>query len=118
MRAVVVGGGIAGLAAARRLESLSPDVEIVLLERDDVLGGKLRTEHVGAFTIEGGADSFLSRKERGIGLCRELGLADRTVKVHVTAVLTALRVSSRTKAVVAAGKLGLSPDALLAGPDS
>src|SRR5262245_25908921 len=54
-------------------------------------------------------------------ICRELGLADRTVKVHVTAVLTALRVSSRTKAVVAAGKLGLSPDALLAvgsGPDS
>jgi DNA-binding NarL/FixJ family response regulator len=47
-------------------------------------------------------------------ICRDLGLADRTVKVHVTAVLTALRVSSRTKAVVAAGKLGLSADLLLA----
>jgi DNA-binding NarL/FixJ family response regulator len=47
-------------------------------------------------------------------ICRELGLADRTVKVHVTAVLTALKVSSRTKAVVAAGKLGLNVDSLLA----
>lgn len=54
-------------------------------------------------------------------ICRELGLADRTVKVHVTAVLTALRVPSRTKAVVAAGRLGLSAESLLAaapGPDS
>jgi DNA-binding NarL/FixJ family response regulator len=47
-------------------------------------------------------------------ICRELGLADRTVKVHVTAVLTALRVPSRTKAVVAAGRLGLNTDSLLA----
>ena len=54
-------------------------------------------------------------------ICRELGLADRTVKVHVTAVLTALRVPSRTKAVVAAGRLGLTADSLLTGnpgPDS
>ena len=51
-------------------------------------------------------------------ICRDLGLADRTVKVHVTAVLNALRVPSRAKAVVAAGKLGLSADALLArAPD-
>lgn len=47
-------------------------------------------------------------------ICRTLGLAERTVKVHVTAVLTALRVSSRTQAVIAASELGLSPDGLLA----
>jgi protoporphyrinogen/coproporphyrinogen III oxidase len=75
VKVVVVGGGIAGLAAARRLESVAPDAEIVLVERDDVLGGKLRTEHVDGFAIEAAADSFLSRKERGIGLCEELGLA-------------------------------------------
>ena len=43
MRVVVVGGGIAGLAAARRLESVAPDAEIVLLERDDS-SGESRTE--------------------------------------------------------------------------
>jgi DNA-binding NarL/FixJ family response regulator len=47
-------------------------------------------------------------------ICRALGLAERTVKVHVTAVLTALRVSSRTQAVIAAGRLGLDADELLA----
>jgi DNA-binding NarL/FixJ family response regulator len=34
--------------------------------------------------------------------------------VHVTAVLTALKVASRTQAVIAAGHLGLSADDLLA----
>jgi DNA-binding NarL/FixJ family response regulator len=40
-------------------------------------------------------------------ICRELGLADRTVKAHVTAVLRALGVSSRTQAAIEAVKLGL-----------
>lgn len=40
-------------------------------------------------------------------ICRELGLADRTVKAHVTAVLRALKVSSRTQAAIEAMKLGL-----------
>ena len=74
MRVVVVGGGIAGLAAARRLEALVPDVEVVLFEQDEALGGKLRTERIGGFVVEAAPDSFLSRKERGVGLCEELGL--------------------------------------------
>jgi oxygen-dependent protoporphyrinogen oxidase len=74
LRVVVVGGGIAGLAGARRLESLLPHAELVLLERNDEVGGKLRTEHVDGFAIEAAADSFLSRKARGVGLCEELGL--------------------------------------------
>ena len=76
---VVVGGGIAGLAAARRLESLLPDAEITLVERSERLGGKLLTDEVDGFVIEGAADSFLSRKPRGVGLCEELGLANRLV---------------------------------------
>ena len=79
MKVVVVGGGIAGLAAARRLEALIPEVEIVLVERTERLGGKLVTEHVDGFLIEGAPDSFLSRKERGVGLCEELDLADDLV---------------------------------------
>jgi DNA-binding NarL/FixJ family response regulator len=43
-------------------------------------------------------------------ICRELGLAERTVKAHVTAVLRALKVSSRTQAALAAARLGLGPD--------
>lgn len=48
-------------------------------------------------------------------ISRELGLAEGTVKIHVTAVLKALRVTTRTQAVVAATQMGLSPDKLHAG---
>jgi DNA-binding NarL/FixJ family response regulator len=41
-------------------------------------------------------------------ICRELGLAERTVKAHVTAVLRALNVSSRTQAAIEAVRLGLA----------
>jgi DNA-binding NarL/FixJ family response regulator len=40
-------------------------------------------------------------------ICSELGLAERTVKAHVTEVLRALGVSSRTQAALAAARLGL-----------
>jgi protoporphyrinogen/coproporphyrinogen III oxidase len=78
VRVVVVGGGIAGLAAARRLELLSADP--VLVECDRVLGGKIRTERVDGFVIEAAPDSFLARKERGVALCQELGLAGELIE--------------------------------------
>jgi oxygen-dependent protoporphyrinogen oxidase len=74
-----VGGGIAGLAAARRLEALAPEAEVVVVESSSVLGGKVRTERVGGFVIEAAPDSFLSRKERGVGLCEELGLGGELI---------------------------------------
>ena len=79
MRIAIVGGGIAGLSAARRLESLLPDAELTLVEQSGVLGGKLLTERVDGFLVEAAADSFLSRKERGLELCEELGLADELI---------------------------------------
>ena len=43
-RVVVVGGGIAGLAAALRLERLHPGTEVVLVESRPRLGGTILTE--------------------------------------------------------------------------
>jgi len=74
---VIVGGGIAGLAAAYRLRQNSPDLALTLIESDHRLGGKIVTERVDGFVIEGGPDTFLSYKPRGLGLCRELGLEGR-----------------------------------------
>jgi DNA-binding NarL/FixJ family response regulator len=39
-------------------------------------------------------------------ICRELNLAEGTVKIHVTAILKALGVVNRTQAVIAVGRLG------------
>jgi DNA-binding NarL/FixJ family response regulator len=40
-------------------------------------------------------------------ICRELDLAESTVKNHITLILKALNVTSRTQAVIAAARLGL-----------
>ena len=76
-RVVIVGGGIAGLAAAYRLAQTAPDLPVSLLEGEARLGGKIVTERVDGFVIEGGPDSFLSLKPRGVGLCQALGLEAR-----------------------------------------
>ncbi len=74
---IVIGGGISGLAAAHRLVRDAPDIRVTLLEAVDRLGGKIVTERVDGFVIEGGPDSFLAAKPRGVGLCEEVGIADR-----------------------------------------
>jgi DNA-binding NarL/FixJ family response regulator len=50
-------------------------------------------------------------------ICRDLGLAERTVKAHLTAVLNTLKATSRTQAVIAANRLGLDVESLLAQAD-
>lgn len=44
-------------------------------------------------------------------ICRELGLAEPTVKIHVTAILRALQVTSRAQAIVAVNRIGWHFDA-------
>ena len=78
---VVIGGGASGLAAARRLLQQELEPRVTLVESDTRFGGKIRTEHVDDFLIEGGPDSFLSGKPRGVGLATELGLADALIGV-------------------------------------
>src|SRR5207247_7373818 len=60
-RVAVVGGGVAGLAAAHRLVERGVR-DVVLLEASDRLGGSIATERRGGVTIGAGADSFLTEK--------------------------------------------------------
>ena len=45
-------------------------------------------------------------------ICRDLSLSSSTVKIHTSAALRALNVTTRTQAVIAAGRLGLRFDDL------
>jgi len=49
-------------------------------------------------------------------ICRELGLADGTVKIHVAAILRTLNVATRTQAVIEAARLGLSIEGMTQEP--
>ena len=65
-RVVVVGGGIAGLAAAHALHGM----DVVVLESTSQVGGKLRTSEVGGLPVDEGAESFLARVPEALGLAR------------------------------------------------
>jgi oxygen-dependent protoporphyrinogen oxidase len=81
LRIVVVGGGIAGLAAAHRLVELARDegraLDLVLLEAADRLGGTIRTERVDGFLLDAGPDSFISEKPWALALAERIGLGAR-----------------------------------------
>ena len=85
-RIVVIGGGIAGLAAAHRLLELrndqALDLEVLLLEASHRLGGCIATERAGDFLIEAGPDSFISEKPWALRLCERLGLGPRLVSTQ------------------------------------
>jgi oxygen-dependent protoporphyrinogen oxidase len=84
MRLAIVGGGIAGLAAAHRAVEWSRErrraVDLVLFEAADRLGGTIQTERRDGFLVECGPDSFLSEKPWALELCRRLGIEDRLVR--------------------------------------
>ncbi len=80
-RVVVIGGGIAGLAAAHELHSKGQP--FLVLEAEDRLGGKIDggpVEESGlAFDVDMAADGFLARQPEATQLCTELGLGDDLV---------------------------------------
>jgi protoporphyrinogen/coproporphyrinogen III oxidase len=83
---VVIGGGIAGLAAAHRVVELSNakslGLEVILLESSARLGGSILTERIGNFLVEAGPDSFITEKPGALRLCERLGLASRLVSTE------------------------------------
>lgn len=78
-RAVVVGGGIAGLTAAERLAARLGGAAVLLVETERWLGGKILTERREGFVMEGGPDCFLAMKPGGMAMCRHLGIEDRVI---------------------------------------
>src|SRR4051794_4119866 len=75
---VVVGGGIAGLAAARTLSS-EPGVQVTLLEATGSVGGKLKASSFAGHVVDEGAEQVLVRTPEAADLIRDLGLGDEVV---------------------------------------
>ena len=100
----IVGGGIAGLAAAFELSSRG--VPFVLLEAGPRFGGVIRSERVDGFLLEAGPDTLLAQKPEALRLCREVGLEGRLVPTNP---------EQRTLYVVHGKRLHPLPDGMVLG---
>src|SRR5205085_1586363 len=105
---VVVGGGVAGLAAAHHVTELAAandtPVRVTLLEAAARLGGTIASERVDGFLVEAGADSLLTEKPWALDLCRRIGLEDRVIGT---------RDADRRTFIVHDGRLHALPDGFL-----
>jgi len=103
-RIAVIGGGVAGLAAAYRL---SADHDVVLFEREGTPGGKIRSQSLDGFLFEWGPSGFLSSAQELQALIAEIGLAEA---------LTPAREAAKKRFIFWRGKLhqlpAKPPDAL------
>jgi protoporphyrinogen/coproporphyrinogen III oxidase len=103
-RVAVIGGGIAGLAAAHRLVELDPGCELTLFEAAPRLGGVISTVHEEGFQVEQSADNFITTVPWGVDLCKRLGLGDQLLGTNL---------AYRRTFIVRRGRLYRLPDGFL-----
>jgi oxygen-dependent protoporphyrinogen oxidase len=75
-KAIIVGGGISGLATAWLLQEKARKagigLEINLVEKDERVGGKIRSIKADGYLCEWGPNGFLDNKPQTLDLCRDL----------------------------------------------
>jgi protoporphyrinogen/coproporphyrinogen III oxidase len=77
VRVIVVGAGIAGLAAAFRLQQAG--AEVTVLERSDRVGGRIRTVESDGYRMDTAASVLLTTYRRTLRLIQDAGLAGELV---------------------------------------
>ena len=107
LRLVMMGGVyVPRITFSERSDTSEPEIPAESPRRKSITARELgltdRQAQVLALIMEGKSNK---------AICRDLGLADGTVKIHVAAILRTLNVATRTQAVIEAARLGLSFDA-------
>ncbi|HEX2419315.1 MAG TPA: protoporphyrinogen oxidase [Micromonosporaceae bacterium] len=91
---VVIGAGIAGLAAAHALRV--GGVEVTVLEGSSQIGGKLRTTPVDGIPVDEGAEAFVLRAPEGRELAEAVGLGPSLVSPVTSSALLVVRGALRS----------------------
>jgi protoporphyrinogen/coproporphyrinogen III oxidase len=87
-RIVVIGSGVAGLAAGYALKEKlqgDKDVEFLVLEKNSRAGGQIETVLEDGFVLEGGPDCFISDKPWAIEFAGKVGVDEQLVSTNSTA---------------------------------
>jgi protoporphyrinogen/coproporphyrinogen III oxidase len=73
---LIVGAGIAGLAAAHRLQTVAPSLRVAVVDGAPTAGGLIGSSMVAGVRLDTAADAFLARVDGAVDLAHELGMAD------------------------------------------
>jgi protoporphyrinogen/coproporphyrinogen III oxidase len=83
-RIAIIGAGISGLSTAFALQQLAAEagleVETVVLEKKERLGGKMLSIREEGYLCEWGPNGFLDNKPMTLDLCRHLGISERLLR--------------------------------------
>ena len=105
---VVIGGGLAGLAAAEALLNEPPKDDgagragtrrVTLIEPSGRVGGVVETVRRDGWLIERSADSFLAVRPEGVALVERVGIADELIGVDPRVRRALILHHGRTQAV-------------------
>jgi DNA-binding NarL/FixJ family response regulator len=88
-------------------EVMSQSAAPAAYESAPVYDAKAQAANIGLTPRQSEVLSLLVQGKPNKVICRDLNLAEGTVKIHVAAILKALNVTNRTQAVVAVSRLGL-----------
>lgn len=83
-RAIVIGGGISGLASAfylrRKAQAAGVELEVKVLEKEDRSGGKIWSIKDQGYLCEWGPNGFLDSKPQTLELCADLGISQQLLR--------------------------------------
>jgi oxygen-dependent protoporphyrinogen oxidase len=108
VRVVIVGAGISGLSAAWAVRRAEPAAEILVLEADSRVGGKLRLGEIAGVPVDLGAEALLARRPEGLALIDELGLSDELITP--LSIAASLRAGGARHALPARTMMGIPSD--------
>jgi protoporphyrinogen/coproporphyrinogen III oxidase len=104
-RIAVVGAGISGLSTAYALQRLAGEagleVDIVIVEKKDRIGGKIWSIREEGYLCEWGPNGFLDNKPMTLELCDQVGMRDHIVRSNDNA---------RKRYIYSEGKLHQLPE--------
>jgi len=81
---LIIGGGLSGLTVAHKLHQQNPDHKLLVIDKNDRLGGAIKSHHDQGYLAEIGPHGFLDNCDESKTILKETGLDKECVKAPLS----------------------------------